>query len=718
MVSYRKWKSLNLQHFQDRVKEHLIIEDDSSLSVCVNTYNSVLSQVVDELVPAKTCTITQRPYAPWYTTQVREAKLVRRKLERQWLQSRLQIHYDMLKEQRNKVNILIKELKSKHFTKLVDESKDQKEFFSVTKKLLHKCRVKMLPTAKSDIELAEKFADFFQKKIQMVRHDIKVQQKLQQQSQDYLPICQSELLNFPQASEEEVAKLIMSSASKSCSLDPIPTWLVKECTDILTPIITQIINKSVSTGMFPDELKQALVSPLIKKPSMDPEVLKSYRPVSNLSFISKLIEKHVLSHLQDYSITHNLSDPYQSAYTKFHSTETALLKIQSDLLMAVDKKGAAVLVLLDLSAAFDTIDHGILLKRLEVNFGIKDLALSWVKSYLTNRSQTVIINGVMSGAKPLQYGVPQGSNVGPNAFVKYTPAVGQIAQLHGLAFHCYADDTQLYVAFSPKCSSDIENAIRRIQNCVADIHLWMTCNFLKLNEEKTEVLIVHKEEVSPISTVTFGDNVITTCVSAKNLGVTLDAALNLKCHINQTCRRAYAELHKIGRIRRYLSDKTCASLVHAFVSSRVDYCNSLLFGLPKKYLQKLQRVLNMAARIVSLTRKHEHITPVLISLHWLPIDERIEFKIILLTFKALNGLAPVYLQDILQEYHPSRQLRSASENLLVVPKTKYKYYGDRAFVKCAPVLWNRLPQSLRAIKTVPAFKTALKTHLFKQAYVV
>jgi hypothetical protein len=239
-----------------------------------------------------------------------------------------------------------------------------------------------------------------------------------------------------------------------------------------------------------------------------------------------------------------------------------------------------------------------------------------------------------------------------------------------------------------------------------------------LNEENTEVPIVHKEEVSPISTVTFGDNVITTCVSAKNLGVTLDAALNLKCHINQTCRRAYAELHKIGRIRRYLSDKTCASLVHAFVSSRVHYCNSLLFGLPKKYLQKLQRVLNMAARIVSLTRKHEHITPVLISLHWLPINKRIEFKIILLTFKPLNGLTSVYLQDLLQEYHPSRQLRSASENLLVVPKTKYKYYGDRAFVKCAPVLWNRLPQSLRAIKTVPAFKTALKTHLFKQAYVV
>ena len=201
-------------------------------------------------------------------------------------------------------------------------------------------------------------------------------------------------------------------------------------------------------------------------------------------------------------------------------------------------------------------------------------------------------------------------------FVKYTPAVGRMAHLHGLAFHCYADDTQLYVAFSPKCSSDIENVIRRIQNCVAEIHLWMTCNFFKLNVEQTEVLIVHKQEASPISAVTFGDNVIATYVSAKILGVTLDAALNLRCHINLTCHRAYAELHKIGRIRWYLSDKTCASLVHAFVSRKIDYRNSLLFGLPKKYLQKLQRVLNMAARIVSLTRKHEHITPVLISLHW------------------------------------------------------------------------------------------------------
>jgi hypothetical protein len=162
--------------------------------------------------------------------------------------------------------------------------------------------------------------------------------------------------------------------------------------------------------------------------------------------------------------------------------------------------------------------------------------------------------------------------------------------------------------------------------------------------------------------------------------------------------------------------KAAEQLVHALVTCRLDNGNSLLFGLPDVLLSKLQRVQNTAARIVTRTKRYDHITPVLQRLHWLPIKQRIAFKVLTLTFKALHGLAPHYLAELLQEYHPQRTLRSSSQSLLLVPKTKLTGYGQRAFSYAAPTLWNALPTPLREIDTLGQFKSALKSHHFQNAY--
>jgi hypothetical protein len=508
----------------------------------------------------------------------------------------------------------------------------------------------------------------------------------------------------------------MKRPSKSCALDPIPTWLLKSHIDAIAPAITTIINKSITSATVPDCLKEALVTPLLKKASLNKELFKNYRPVSNLSFVSKVLEKHVDKHLSDFAEMNNLTETFQSAYSPFHSTETALLRVQSDLLMSVDTTGAAVLVLLDLSAAFDTIDHNILLDRLNVTFGIKDRALDWIRSYLTDRCQRVTIQDHKSTPQYLLYGVPQGSVWGPKAFTKYSIEIGNIAKKHGLLYHCYADDTQLYAAFHPRDEEDISTTQARIQACVKEISAWMTSNYLQLNEEKTEVLIIHRQPESPITETLVGEKIIVPQGSVKNLGVIMDSSLMFEEHIKNVCRTAFMEIRNIGRIRKFLDEKSTASLVHAFVISKIDYCNSLLHGLPQRQLDKLQRVMNTAARVISRTRKYEHITPVLFKLHWLPVPERIIFKILLLTFKALHGMAPVYLTELLTSYEPQRTLRSTHQNLLLVPRTKLKYYGDRSFSKCAPVLWNNLPLELRQATELTQFKSKLKTHLFKAAY--
>ncbi len=199
----------------------------------------------------------------------------------------------------------------------------------------------------------------------------------------------------------------------SCPLEPMPITIPNDCLDVILPVITKIVNLTFSTSVMPGKLKEALLAPSTKKALLDANILKNFRPISNLAFTSKIVEKVIDSQLQSYittNMSNNLYDPLQSAYKEFHSTETALVKVTNDILCAIDNKKLVILVLLDLSAAFDTVDHKILLHTLEHEFGIIGIALAWIKSYLSGRYQTVYINGTSSTTKrPLSCGVPQGS---------------------------------------------------------------------------------------------------------------------------------------------------------------------------------------------------------------------------------------------------------------------------------------------------------------------
>ena len=181
------------------------------------------------------------------------------------------------------------------------------------------------------------------------------------------------------------------------------------------------------------------------------------------------------------------------------------------------------------------------------------------------------------------------------------------------------------------------------------------------------------------------------------------------------CQSAYCH-RKIGKIRKLLTKESTTRVIHAFVSSRLDQNNSLLHGIPKNQTQKLQRIQNCAARMITRSKKSESITPHLIKLHWLPVKQRIEFKMLSLTYRCLNNLGPSYLADLLKPYVPSRTLRSSSSHTLRIPKVNLKSYGERSFEFAAPKLWNSLPRDILMAKTFDGFKRALKMHLSKAAY--
>ena len=407
----------------------------------------------------------------------------------------------------------------------------------------------------------------------------------------------------------------------------------------------------------------------------------------------------------------------QSAYRPQHSVETALTKVHNDILCALDRSQGVILVLLDLSAAFDTIDHGILLNRLDKDMGINGTAHKWFESYLGDRYQSICIDGTSSKPVLLKYGVPQGSVGGPKDFTMYTPLINSIARMYGVSVHLYADDTQLYVTFNLDSPLDKEQAIIKLQNCIAHIAAWMKANKLQLNEDKTEVVFLcHprlRHKLQPCS-IQVGNAAIDPSCQVRNLGVIFDESMSMTAQVTSICKSMNFQLRSIGRIRKFLTKRSAESVIHSLVTSRLDSNNALLTGLPQTQLDRLKRLQNTAARIVTCKKKFDSVN-ILDELHWLPVKERISFKLMLLIFKALNGLGPKYLSELLTPYAPKRTLRSQDQLLLQIPRSRLKTAGDRAFSIAGPNLWNTLPFDVRDSQTLNQFKTKLKTHLFSQA---
>jgi len=314
--------------------------------------------------------------------------------------------------------------------------------------------------------------------------------------------------------------------------------------------------------------------------------------------------------------------------------------------------------------------------------------------------------------------MPQGSRIGPTEFPSYTAPLFTIAEKHNICIHMYADDTQLYVSFPVK---DCQVAIKKLEDCVSDMRIWMRDNHLKLNDNKTEFMIIGKphlvKKIQGPRSIKIGGSTIEAATCVKNIGAMLDSGLEMRNQVNYIAKSSYMHLRNIGHIRPHISDVTSATLVHAFISSKLDNLNSLLIGIPECVLKKLQLIQNNAARIVARKRRCEHITPVLSELHWLPVKYRLRFKIALLTFKALNGLAPEYISSLVSRYVPHRPgLRSEHLDFLRMKIPNLKQTGGRAFSVCAPVIWNALPLTLRRCANINTFKTKLKTHLFKEAF--
>jgi len=388
-----------------------------------------------------------------------------------------------------------------------------------------------------------------------------------------------------------------------------------------------------------------------------------------------------------------------------------------DVYTAADNGQATVLLSLDLSAAFDTIDHHILVERLRVSFGVTGDALDWIASYLADRTQRVQIGTARTSPSSCLFGVPQGSVLGPILFTAYVSPIAQISESHGTRQQQYADDTQLYIFLS---AATLTSQLCRLQSCVSSVQSWCIRNGLSLNPSKTEVICLGTSGRiaslgGPPSVVVSGSSPAP-AASIKLLGVTLDNHLSFDKHVAKISQTSFYHIRALRHIRHLLDDDTAKTVAAAIVGSRLDYANAVLHGAPSGHVQRLQRVQNTLARVVLRAGRRSSASLCLQQLHWLPVKARIQFKIATLVKLTQLGSSPNYLNILLSSHQPARSLRSGDQHLLTIPRTR-TVIGSRAFRVAGPVVWNNLPADLRSTDlSLSAFKSRLKTVLFINSF--
>jgi len=480
---------------------------------------------------------------------------------------------------------------------------------------------------------------------------------------------------------DEICKFVNS---KSSGLDEINVRLLKLAAPIVSDSLAYICNLSLCTTTFPSDWKQAKVTPIFKE-GVKSDV-SNYRPISVLSIISKILERAVHNQLYTYLTNCNILSQSQSGFRSNHSTATTLLDVSDYILSNMNDGNVTAAVFLDLKKAFDTVNHNILLSKLK-SYGIGVEALSWFKSYLSNRSQVVNINSTLSDCKPINVGIPQGSILGPLLFIIY---VNSLSDIVSSKLVMYADDTTLLCS-----SNDPESLQTELNDNLGKIANWFSANKLTLNIKKTKFMVfgnnhnLHKFENISLK---YNDDVVERVDSFKYLGVTFDPKLTWNNHVNNICSTVSKRIGVIRKVKFYLPPCTLKLLANALVMPHLDYCSSVWSNCNTEFLHSLQVQHNRLARVLTNADIRTRIDDLMKSLNWTRLNERWNAQLLILLFKCLKGTAPMYLSSQFDFTHNSHShgTRSQTFNSLIVPKWK-TVYGKKTFHYRTAKLWNDLP---------------------------
>ena len=462
------------------------------------------------------------------------------------------------------------------------------------------------------------------------------------------------------------------------------------------------------TGIFPDEWKSARVTPLYKNSGKrnDPT---NYRPISVIPVVAKVFERVVYDQLYYYLTKNCILSRYQSGFRSLHSTVTALLEATDSWAMNIDRGFVNAVVFLDLKKAFDTVDHNILLTKLQY-YGIRGSCHNWFTSYLSNRTQTCLMNSFMSSPKLVKCGVPQGTILGPLLFLLYINDLPNC--LYFSQPRMYADDTSLTFA-----SVDLKHIDDCLNYDLNRVYIWLSANKLTLNLTKTEfMLVASRQKLSTFSVIpsfSINDHPVKQVSSVKSLGVHIDQNMSWDCHIQNICKKIASTLGAIKRIRHLIPFNILINVYDSLVQPHFNYCSVVWGNCGSGLSEKLQKLQNRAARILMHASYDSNIDELFRALGWRKLKYQRSESAAVMMYKSLHGMTPEYLTSrfVFRNDITSYRLRN-TENKLALPQPRTNYL-KKSFSYSGAGLWNSLSGNLCAATSLNNFKLNLRHHSFE-----
>ena len=672
-------------------------------------WKNLFLEVLDKHAPLQQKKIRSKK-VPWITSDIkklmntRDKKAILTNHENDWLN---------FKTARNKVNIELRSAKKDYYSsKIAGQKINPKKAWKSINNLLGRQNkptvVNELNVGEQNLTSPEDIAEGFNEYFSNIGPDLASKIDYSNSNfETYVKIAQSEFAAFQPVTVSHVSHLLHGlSNNKATGIDKISSKIIKLAAPVISDSLTLIFNQAITLSSFPDEWKVARVMPLYKNGQRS--IPGNYRPISVLPAISKIMERILYDQLYNYLTKFELLSDSQFGFRKFHSTASALLDCTNDWYVNLDRKMFNLVVLIDLKKAFDTVDHQILLNKLEL-YGIKGQALTLLKSYLTNRNQKCQIKNSFSSERLIKCGVPQGSILGPLFFLLYINDLPHC--LNKTKPRLFADDTNLTA--SANSMTDLETAVN---SDLENLRKWLIANKLSLNVAKTEFMLIGSKpmikNISDSCPNVYIENIqIKQVHECKTLGVTIDQHLSWKSNTENICKKVTAGISAIRRIKPFVDQDTLILIYNTIVRPYFDYCCEVWDVFGETQSKRLQKLQNRAARIILNISNDVDYTIALRTLGWEPLQTERKKTKARMMYKLLNKMGPKSLTNLFSfksektNYH----LRDVSSGLYL-PKPRTNSMKN-SFMYDGANIWNSIPKEIRESKSLSSFRNKIAAHI-------
>ena len=714
-VTYRNFKEYNKDDFctalqqaieESEIKQSITVEKSvhKAMKILVNTINKTL----DNFAPIQERKIISRfNPIPWYNSELKNLLQQKNNLLKDFYQYGLEVLKNPIKKLNNKIVHLKRKLKSSYLTKKLTEAKNNpKEYWKIINSVIG------METNTEHIEpdmITQDRADNYNHYFANVGQEILKELNLNI-SPTELKGCEG--FAFQYETIESVCKLIDDlKPDVATGRDGISSKIIKDSKIIIAPVLTKIINLGYSTHTFPNSMKEAAIRPIYKKE--DSNIISNYRPISILPCLSKIFERSASNQLIRYLENQNLLSPCQHAYRKMHGTKTCLFQVINYVQELLDNKELVAIVSLDLSKAFDAINHEMLLDKL-AKLGLSESALYWIKSYLSERKQCTKFSTLTSKDEKVTSGVPQGSILGPLLFICFSNDLYEAIEDKCKAFS-YADDSQLILQ-----SKNQKELKRKIEEIIKLSHNWYTRNCMKANQGKTEILIINTKNINTkclkIKVIEKGKvKMLTPSKSIKILGVIIDENLNWKKQISYVKKHATNTIRKLHRINHLLPVDVRIQLYNSLVVPHFDYCDIIWAGCGVESARKLQVSQNFAVRSLTGAKKRESASESFEKLKFLNLKQRRLIHEVVFAHKSLLHHHPNDICDMYTRQCPTSNTRSSTTATLNLPPHNTHKYETSPFYRTI-TSWNNIPPHITTNTTTKAFKNEYQRYMIKTTF--